>query len=82
MAPFDNDCIIQIMLHMIFPSFSKLSEKLYGGHHPGGIYYGVSKESRMFNVTRSVPKHNKFGESAFAYIGDSMKCKPRMCYIV
>ena len=56
MAPFDNDCIIQIMLHMILPSFTKLSEKLYGGHLPGGIYNGVLRESRMYKVTRSVPK--------------------------
>ena len=81
MVPFDNDCVTETMLQIILPGLTKLSEKLYGDHLPGGIYNGVSKESHMYKITGSVPKHNKFAESVFGYIDGSMKCKPNISVI-
>ena len=77
LKPWEHDDMVQVMLSMILPALSKLSQKLYQDHLDGGQYAGQCGEE-LYAKTSSVPKHNKFAESVFAYVDMLMRSKPNI----
>jgi len=75
LKPFEHDDIVQSLLLVIIPAVVKLCKKLFSDHLQDGKFANVEIGSDLYNKTKSVPKHNKFAESIFAYMDCLMKAR-------
>ena len=56
----------------------KLCKKLFANHLTDGKFGNVEQDSGLYSKTKSVPKHNKFAESIFAYMDCLVKARPNI----
>ncbi|ELT88809.1 hypothetical protein CAPTEDRAFT_217367, partial [Capitella teleta] len=75
--PSQFDGTVKVMLEILLPALSKLCQRIFADHLPGGRYGDIdTADPALRKKYQSVPKSSKFAESIFGMLDYQIRAKP------